>query len=321
MIFILTGCQTTPPVPGTTAAAEKSAPAATGAPVTTGSLSPSSQTLTTAASTKTRPSATTPFQTYPTKGILSDPAEYSPGNPKTHAPVPLVPDLTDLTDNTRQESKVYLPVFEDYLKRTYPEQTFRIINIQNYQHQGITYKTARAYSQQSSDILLELYYDGNKIFDSFQKDVVGRQNTMNRWRSEFRKIMDPISRSVADRSEINLDVSYDYYPENISLIKLDQVLDSKSNAYKRCLELYYTVGFTDPVKISDTANRILTQVQSDGYTFGEYFIYLPKASGVKTAYKIPAELIGSPAFAAELQKALTGSSADNLIQVAEPYNP
>lgn len=270
---------------------------------------------------KTKPAATAPPVTYPKSGILSDKAEYNPGNPKTHALVPLALDTAALPDNTRPENESYRPVFEEYLKINYPEQPFRVVNIEDYQHQGVTYKKADAYSSGSADLNLRLFYDGIKLFDSFQKDVVSRQNTMNRWRFEFRKILAPLSRPIADRETVNLDVSYDYYKENIELIRLDQALEPLSTAYRRCLELYFNTGYTDPVKVSDTALKIYQTIAAQGYSFQEYFIHLEAAGGVKTTYRIPPELVTSAAFPLEMQKAMSAPQPDQLIQRVQKGQP
>ena len=290
-------------------------------------------------STKTNPSATLAGTTEPTTtaatntvvtstvgtdpipGILSDLSEYSPGNFKSHALVPLEPDTKKVPDKTRLENEKYRTVFDKYLKLNYPEQPFRILSIEDYQDQGLTYKKATARSKQSADIMMVMYYDGTKIVDSFQKDVISRQNTMNRWRFAFRKIIDPIARSVADDETVNLDVSYDYYPENIENIKLDQILDSKSVEYKRCLEMYFNIGYTDPENVSAVATKIYQKVQAKGYFFHEYYIYLEKTNRVKAAYQVPAELIGNPNFATELKKALTSDQPDNLIRQVERLTP
>lgn len=290
---------------------------------------PAGSTSATTNSTATAPGTTgptvpvnaVPVGTDPIPGILSYPAEYSPGNYKTHALVPLEPNTKLYPDKTRVENEKYRTVFDEYLKLNYPEQTFRVLSIEDYQYAGLTYKKATARSKQSSDIIMVLYFDGTKIVDSFQRDVISRQNTMNRWRFAFRKIIDPIALSVADNETVTLDVSYDYYPENIAKIKLDQILDSKSMEYKRCLEMYFNIGVTDPDKISEIALKIYQKVQAKGYYFQEYYIYLETAGRVRTAYKIPTELIGAPTFTAEMKKALTNDQPENLIQRVQRLHP
>lgn len=255
---------------------------------------------------------------YPTRGILSDAALWGPDNPKTHAAVPVAPGKA-APDKTRPENEAYRPIFADYLTRTYPEQPFRIFTIESYQYEGKTFKRASAQSSVSRDILLTLYYDGQKVFDSFQKDVVKRQNTMNRWRFEFRSFLDPIARGVASSEIVKLDVSYDYYPENIELIRLDQPLEPQSGNYRRCLELYFNMGYTDPEKVAQTAWALYGAVRSAGYAFHEYYIYLESARGEKTAYLVPPALTVDPAFPDQLRAALSGDQPGNLIRpVAHP---
>lgn len=317
--FLLCACQSDPPataaqpLPITSPAMVSTSakpPAETG-PVATVPVSVGS----------TKPTGTTPVASYPTSGILSDPIEYQPGNPKTHAFVALEPDPKILPDKTRSENDRYRPVFEEYLKFNYPEQTFRLVSIESYQQQGTTYKRATAYSTESSDIIFNLFYDGTNLFDTFEKDVVSRQTTMNRWRFEFRKLLDPISRRIADDDVVNLDVSYDYYKENIEMIKLDQRLDPKSDTYRHALELYFNIGYTNPAKVSSITTQIYQSVEEAGYFFQEYFIYLESTNGIKTAYQIPSELFGDPSFPVHLQKALSDQDPTNLIKLVERLRP
>jgi len=112
----------------------------------------------------------------PQRGIISDSSEYIPGNPKSHSTMPIAHNLSLIIDNTREEDEIYRPVFEEYLKYYYPEYTFQVVNITNFQLAGTTYKKAQAFAAESIDTSMLLFYDGNDILDSFHHDVILRQN-------------------------------------------------------------------------------------------------------------------------------------------------
>lgn len=251
---------------------------------------------------------------YPTFGILSDPKEYSPGNPMTHSPSPLLPDLSELTDKTGEGFDQYREKFQEYLRQVYPEQEFRLVNIMNYQAEGKTYKEASAWSQESLDIVMKLYYDGTTVTDSFQRDVINRQNTMNRWRKSFRYYLDKISSEVAPVHDVALDVSYDYYEENIPKITLDAPLEPESQEYTRCLEMYFARGSTAAELVADTAAEIYQAMALQEYKFQEYFIYLEEPDGTRRNFQVPLRIVGTSLFIPEMLKALAGDSPGNLIQ-------
>ena len=284
---------------------------------TTSSAKTTSSAESTTGIISTTPGATVP----PTTGILSDPTEFQPGNPVSHALVNRKPSTKVPADKTRPQNNHYRPIFNDYLAAHYPEQSFRVVSIEDYQRHGLTYKRGTAYSLDSADIIFELIYDGRTLTDSFQEDVVTRQTTMNRWRFEFQKLLDPITRDIADDETVKADVSYDYYPENRERIKLDQELEPKSSTYRRCLELYFNMGYTDSDNVASTASQIYAAIELNGYSFQEYFIYLESAKGVKTAYQIPASLIGDPALADHLKTALSHRNSSSLIKRVERLRP
>lgn len=254
---------------------------------------------------------------YPSTGTLSDPEEYAPGNPMTHSPFPIMPDHSGLKDKTGENFEEYRSVFLEHLRQNYPEHEFRLVSIMNYQQDGRTFKEASAYSEESLDIAMKLYYDGTTVTDSFERDVIGRQNTMNRWRRAFRYYLDQISVQVAPVHEVTLDVSYDYYEENIPRIILDAPLEPESREYTRCLEMYFEKGNTEPVKVADTAARIYQAMALQPYRFQEYFIYLEETDGTRAAFQIPLRIIDRPQFLPEMIKALESDSPDNLIRRIE----
>lgn len=258
--------------------------------------------------------ASRPARSYPLTGILSDPSEYSPGNPRTHAPAPILPDHSQLADKTGEGFEKYRSVFLEHLRQNYPEHSFRLVSIMNHQEDGKTYKEAAAFSEESLDIAMKLYYDGKNVTDSFDRDVIGRRNTMNRWRRAFRYYLDPVSKQVAPLSEVALDVSYDYYEENIPKIILDAPLEAESPDHVRCLEMYFGKGITDPAKVADTAAAIYEAMALQPYRFQEYYIYLEAADGTKSAFQVPLRIVATPLFVPEMRKALQGDSPDHLIR-------
>lgn len=267
----------------------------------------------------TSPQTTKPPGTQPISGILSAEATYTAGNPKSHAPSPQPPKVSSFKDKTTEGFEIYAGIFQAYLKEYYPEQRFRVLSIMNHQMDGKTVKKAFAYSEESLDIRMSLYFDGNSVSDTFQRDVIQRQNTMNRWRRSFRTYLDDISRPIAPLTRVNLDVSYDYYKENIPKIVLDTPLDPQSQDYTRCLEMYFPKARLDVDKVSQTAHAIYQAMADTPYVFQEYYIYLEDSKGRKSAFKVPLSLIAADEFIPEFQKALRSNSAQHLIQrVARP---
>ncbi len=310
MGLLLTGCQLTLPSdqvksPESTTAGSTLSPAVTAAPVRTD-----------ASDSRTRPASTGEVivPEKPVTGILSDPAEYSPGNPKSHSPSPVSRNLSQLVDKTTDGFEEYLGVFKDHLGTHYPEYLFRVVSIMNHQEDGKTFKTATAYSEESQDVFMKLYYDGQTVRDTFEEDVLGRKNTMNRWRKAFRKHLDEISVEVAPVYRVSLDVSYDHYEANIPKIILDSPLEPESQSYIRALDMYFEKGYTDSSRIPELADAVYEAMSYQPYRFQEYFIHLEEANGKKTTYQIPLRLINSAEFIPELTKALTKSSGDDLIQ-------
>lgn len=256
--------------------------------------------------------------TLPQTGIISEPSEYFPGNPKSHSRKPLARDLSLIIDNTREEDEIYRPLFNEYLSYHYPEYTFQVMNITNFQIDGITYKKAQAFAAESIDTSMFLYYDGNEIFDSFYHDVILRQNTMNRWRKDFRELLDPLTREIIPLKSMNLDVSYTSFEENIAKIRLDEPLDPDSNVYKRALNLYIQ---RDHLSLDETvtfATSILESVQALSYDFDAFYLHHQEDSGEYTRYQIPAHLINSQALQSELAKVLSGPLVESLIQRVHP---
>lgn len=312
--LIFTGCQL---VPSDTAPFQTTLPvtAGTSSAIPTATVPPASTSYATGSSAPPQTSPlTSPAGSRPIRGILSESKEYVPGNPMSHALNPVERKLSALPDKTRKENEKYRPFFEEYLNEFYPEYDFRITDIMDYQSAGRTLKKSRAWAAQSTDTAMDLFFDGDQITDSFEQDVIGRRNTMNRWRTEFRKILDPLVNSTLAGNLITPDISFDYYKENTQLIRLDEPLEPRSDRFVRCLELYVKKGQTDPVKISEAAHAIYQAVLIEGYAFQDYYIYLEEETGTRSAWKVPPRLVGSASFPAELQKALTGDHPQNLIQ-------
>lgn len=264
--------------------------------------------------------ATQSARTYPTRGILSDPSELSPGNPRSHAASPVPRDLTTLTDKTIRDNEIYRAIFSDHLRLKYPEYDFRVIDIMDYQTEGRTFRQARAYSAQSSDFNLVLFYDGQRVFDSFERDIAGRRTTLNRWRYEFQDLLDPLSGQILPVAEANLDVSYDYYPETAARIRLDQPLDPTSDDYPRALELYYERPAGDALAQSHLSASIFQHVLTSGYQFTDYYLNLRRPNGTYQTFLIAPELIGDPLLAAELEKVIGQGTSSSIQPVVRP-NP
>lgn len=255
---------------------------------------------------------------FPQTGIISESSEYLPGNPKSHSTKPVARDLSLIIDNTREEDEVYRPVFAEYMKSNYPEHTFRIVNITNFQINGTTYKKAQAYAAESTDISMFLYYDGIDILDSFHQDVILRQNTMNRWRRDFRQLLDPLTREIIPLRSMNLDVSYNLFEENIAKIHLDESFNPDSDDYQRALILFIQrdgLGLDETVAFAAT---LLETVQSLDYYFDTFYLHHQEASGEYVPYQIPGHLINSQALHTELANVLSNSSVESLIKPIQP---
>ncbi|MFB0958075.1 MAG: hypothetical protein QMB61_03540 [Clostridiaceae bacterium] len=253
-----------------------------------------------------------------TSGILSDPAHYSKENPKSHPLVPVPRDLTTLTDNTIKANESLRPVFQKYLQENYPEYTFRVADILDYQKEGKTFKQAKAYSKESIDTVFSLYYDGIKVFDSFHRDVIERHSTMNRWRYEFQALLDQHSTQQVPLKQMNLDVSYEQYPDNIPKTKLDQPFEPNSSIFLKSLDLYIFKDQPASFPIGQEAARLLNDTCALGYQFQDIYLYFEQPAGGFVKYRIPPRLINTLSLAAEIDKALTAPGKDNLIQIAPP---
>ena len=262
--------------------------------------------------------ATQSAGTAPTRGILSDPTELSPGNPRSHAASPVERDLQTLTDKTIGDNETYRAIFNDHLRSKYPEYDFRIIDIMDYQNDGRTFRQARAYSAQSTDFILVLFYDGQRVFDSLERDIIGRRTTLNRWRFEFQGRLDPLSRQILPVAEANLDVSYDYYPETAARIRLDQPLDPTTDDYPRALELYYERPAGAPLAQSQIAASIFQLVHATGYRFTDYYLNLRRPDGTLQTFLIPPDLIGGPALTTELEQAIIQGNSPQIQPAVRP---
>lgn len=265
--------------------------------------------------------ATAPANTEPTAGVLSDPALIAPGNPRTHAELPVPRNLEELVDKTRSENEAYRPVFADHLRRTYPEYSFAIVDIMEYQQDGKTFRQAQAFAHESLDVNLFLYFDGHQVFDSFQRDVIGRRTTMNRWRAEFRSLLDPLSSRLIPVSEASFDVSYDYYDENSLSIRLDQPLDPASTAYPRALELYIERPSADLLVLSTAIHDLFAAVAETGYSFSDYYVHIRQSNGQFISFEIPLRLIGNPLLITEMEQSLRSPGADRLIRPVPKPRP
>lgn len=254
----------------------------------------------------------------PQSGIISDPLEWSAGNPKSHPIKPIARDLTLIADNTREEDESYRPVFEDYLKQHYPEYRFRVVNIANFQQDGTSYKKAQAYAAESIDTSIFLYFDGNNIYDSFYNDVILRQNTLNRWRLAFREYLDPLTFEIAPLRFMNLDVSYSPFQENIAKVRLDEPFLPTATNYHRALNLYIQRDYLSSEGTANLAVGLLTAVEALDYSFDEYFLHRQNESGQYALYQIPERLIDSPALGYQLEKILSDPSFDSPIKLIQP---
>lgn len=250
----------------------------------------------------------------PAKGILSDPAEYGPGNPKSHAAQPVPRDLALLEDKTREEDEVYREIFEDHLKQHYPEYSFRVIDIMNFQSNGTTFKRSRGYAAQSQDIAMDLYYDGAKVFDSFQQDVVERGNTMDRWRMEYRRLLEPLTLEIIPLKLAYPDVSFDHFEDSWSSFRLDEPFDPESAVHPKTLDLYLQRDGLDRVQTSDAASQIFQKIHSMEFRFNEYYLNQQSESGNYLSYQIPLRLIGNQSLTAEIEQVLSGADSAYLIK-------
>lgn len=254
----------------------------------------------------------------PQSGIISDPIEWSAGNPKSHPKYPVARDLTLLADNTREEDEAYRTVFEDYLKHHYPEYQFRVVNITNFQEDGTSYKKAQAYAAESIDTSMFLYFNGHDIYDSFQNDVILRQNTLNRWRLAFREYLDPLTFEIVPLMTMNLDVSYSPFQDNIAKVHLDEPFSPTATIYQRALNLYIQRDHLSSEETANLAVELLTAVEALDYSFDEYFLHRQSESGHYTLYQIPQRLINSPALGYELEKILRDPAFDSPIKLIQP---
>lgn len=231
---------------------------------------------------------------------------YGTDNPKTHALKPVVPDLSGVEDKSEPGNEAVKKEFEDYLKKNFPNHEWLLVNITDYDYNNVKYKRGEAFSTSSLDTIIWLYKHPttNEITDSFERDVVRRFNTMNRWRYDFRPIMDELTTPFYTIGQASVDISYDYYDENIPKIKLDQKLDPKSTEYKRAMEIFFQTGLVDAEKVPEMADNIFKLAKDAGYTFNEYYVYMTTAENTKFDFVIPSSLIASPDFKTEMKNAI-----------------
>ena len=232
---------------------------------------------------------------------------WTEGNPKAYALAPVLPDLAKIRDESAPGTEEVKQEFADYLTRTYPDHDWLVANITDYDSNGVSYQRGEGFSHTSLDTIVWVYKnlaDGS-LTDSFQRDVVQRMNTMTRWRYEFQAIADGLTTPIYPLTEASVDVSYDYYEENIPRIKLDQALDPKSTEYQRAVEIYFRPGLTDPEQVPEMADVIFNTFLTAGYVFTDYYVYMTNSDQTKFDFLVPTELIGSPSFRMELKDAMT----------------
>lgn len=253
------------------------------------------------------------------KGTLAKTDELSPGNPKYQAPTPVAPDLKALPNKTDKGMEAAIKKFENYLKETYPEHEFKVYDVMNYQTDDKTYIRGRAQSTTSQDIAMDLLLDGDKIYDSLEKDVAGRGNTMNRWRFEFQKILDDITQPILPEEVLEMDVAYDYDAEvNLPMIKLDAPLSPMDTAYVNAGEFYLTPGEHAPDALAGAIFQVFKDLSYNNYRFDKIYFYIEDAKGDQKTYEMAYRMGNNQSFPKEFAKILKGEPSEMIKPTDNP---
>lgn len=237
-------------------------------------------------------------------------------NPKDYSNNPIMPDLSNLSDKSDADKDFFIK----YAARSYPKFTWTIVDCQKSKDEKGEFISAKAYSNESLDVHMTIYDRQGTITDSFKEDVIDRRNTFNRWRKLYMEELKEKVDGLGEDNEVYVDISYDYFKENIEVAKLDSPFDPNDVAIKEAMEVSFAYGILDPDKVAAKAAKYLQEIDSLGYKADEYYVRVfPVDKATKDVYInwfiIPPSLIASPNLEDEIRKALLNpSSSMNLVK-------
>lgn len=248
---------------------------------------------------------------------------YSEDNPKEYSLNPVMPDLTQLEDNTDPNLENQREFFLKYATRSYPKYSWNIINIVKMKDSDGEYISCEAYSNESLDVHMTIEDRNGTITDSFKRDVVGRLNTMNRWKKSFSEILNPITLEIYPLEEVRSEIVYHYINENVGKIKLDQPFDKDGKDYKKVLEIIFSEETKDPKEISEKSATLLKKINENNFNIDEYYIRVYSVDEGKKEvlvnwFIVPSALILDEKLKGEIEKAI--SNQENKENLVKPSN-
>lgn len=246
----------------------------------------------------------------PMTGILADTKVYATDNPLSHAKTPVALDPASIVDKSTTGVEKEKTAFEEYLKKHYNEQTFKVINISKEENDGRKFVSALAQSTTSKDIAFKLLKEGNEIYDNFNEAVILRQNTLNRWTTEFNELLKDFKKATPAAKNIGLKMSFKA-TEDFSKVLLDSPVQTTFSGPQSRLSLTLK-SVKDPMQDAQNLAETLKQLYAQNMDFNYYDLTITDASGAKKTFEIPARMAKNTTLAQELQLLLEGKASNSI---------